>query len=335
MAERLRWGVLGAARIATAKVIPAIQRAPSCEVIAVASRDGNRAKDTARALGIGRAYSSYEELLHDPDVDVVYNPLPNHLHVPWTAAAAEAGKHVLCEKPIALSAEEARTLLDVRNRTGVRIQEAFMVRTHPQWLRARDIVRSGRIGEIRSMLGAFSYYNDDPANIRNVPAFGGGALMDIGCYLVHTSRFIFGREPHRVIGLIDHDPRFGIDRMTSMMLDFGSAHAVGTCNTQAIRFQRIQILGTGGRVEIEIPFNAPPDRPCRLFVDCDGDPSGSGAETHILDAADQFTIQAELFSRAILDDTDQPLPLEDSVRNMECVDAIVRSAASGCWEALS
>lgn len=309
-----------------------MQRAASCEVIAIASRYAKRATEAARALGIPRAYSSYEDLLADKDVDVVYNPLPNHLHVPWTAAAAEAGKHVLCEKPIALSADEARTLLEVRDRTAVHIQEAFMVRTHPQWRKAREIVRSGRLGDVRSMIGAFSYYNDDPSNIRNVTAFGGGALMDIGCYLVHTSRFIFGRDPHRVIGLIDLDPRFGIDRMTSMMLDFGGAHAVGTCNTQAIRYQRIQILGTGGRVEIEIPFNAPPDRACRLFVDCEGDPSDSTAETISVDPCDQFTIQAELFSRSILDGTRQPLPLEDSIRNMECVDAISRSAKSGRWE---
>ena len=261
MAERLRWGVLGAARIATTKVIPAIQRARGCEVTAIASRDVSRGSDAAVMLGIPKAYSSYEQLLEDPDIDVVYNPLPNHLHVPGTAAAAEAGKHVLCEKPIALTGAEARQLLDVRNRTGVYIQEAFMVRTHPQWVRASEIVRSGRLGEIRSMVGYFSFYNDDPTNIRNVVAFGGGALMDIGCYLVHTSRFIFEREPHRVMGLIEHDPRFGIDRMTSMLLDFAGAHSIGTCTTQAVRYQRIQIVGTSGRIEIEIPFNAPPDRP--------------------------------------------------------------------------
>jgi predicted dehydrogenase len=334
MTERLRWGVLGAARIATTKVIPAIQRARACEVTAIASRDATRASEAARLLGIPKAYASYEALLDDPDIDVVYNPLPNHLHVPWTAAAAEAGKHVLCEKPIALSAAEARQLLAVRNRSGVYVQEAFMVRTHPQWVKAREIVRSGRLGEIRSISGYFSFYNDDPTNIRNVAAFGGGALMDIGCYLVHSSRFIFEREPRRAIGLVDDDPRLGIDRMTSMLLDFDGAHSVGTCTMQAIRYQRMHIVGTGGRIEIEIPFNAPPDRPCRLFVDCDGDPSGSGVETVSVDTSNQFAIQAELFARAILEGTEQALPLEDSVRNMECIDALVRSAANGCWESV-
>ena len=332
MTERLRWGVLGAARIATAKVIPAIQQASGCHVTAIASRDATRARDAARSLGIPKAYASYEQLLDDPEVDVIYNPLPNHLHVPWTLAAAEAGKHVLCEKPIALSAAEARQLIEARNRTGVYIQEAFMVRTHPQWVKAREIVDSGRLGELRSMIGAFSFYNDDPTNIRNVTAFGGGALMDIGCYLVSMSRFMIGREPKRALGLIDYDPRFGIDRMTSMLLDFDGAHAIGSCNMQAVRYQRMQILGTGGRIEVEIPFNAPPDRPCRLFVDCDGDPSGSGVETLTVDTCNQFTIQAELFARAILEGTEQMVPLEDSVRNMECLDAIVRSATSGCWE---
>src|SRR5688500_4466543 len=184
--QKVRWGVLGAARIATAKVIPAMQQARACEVTAIASRDLSRATEAARALGISKAYGSYEQLLADRDIDAIYNPLPNHLHVPWTLAAAEGGKHVLCEKPIALSAAEARQLLDVRDRTGVYIQEAFMVRTHPQWVQAREIVRSGRLGEVRSISGYFSFYNDDPTNIRNVTAFGGGALMDIGCYLVHT-----------------------------------------------------------------------------------------------------------------------------------------------------
>jgi predicted dehydrogenase len=231
---------------------------------------------------------------------------------------------VLCEKPIALSAAEARELIAVRDRTGVRIQEAFMVRTHPQWVKARDLVRSGAIGELRSMLGHLSYFNDDPGNIRNVPEFGGGGLMDIGCYLINTSRFIFGREPERVFGLIDRDPRLKVDRMASMMLDYGVGHAVGTCSTQMAPYQRMQIFGTRGRIEIEIPFNAPPDRPCRLWVDRDG-------ETTVVDLeiCDQYTIQGDLFSKAILDGTDVPVPLEDAVRNMECIEAVFRSAEAG------
>ena len=190
----IRWGVLGGAKIAIAKVIPAMQRAAGCEVVAIASRDGGRAGRVAADLGVPKAYGSYEALVADPDVDVVYIPLPNHLHVPWTTRAAEAGKHVLCEKPIALNAAEARTLLDVRDRTGVRIQEAFMVRTHPQWVRAKALVDGGELGVVRTMSGFFSYYNVDPANVRNVAEWGGGGLLDIGCYLVNTARFIFARS---------------------------------------------------------------------------------------------------------------------------------------------
>jgi predicted dehydrogenase len=328
--SKIRWGVLGVAKIATTKVIPAMQRGRWSVVTAIASRDAGRARDAAAALNIPKAYGSYEALLADADIDAVYNPLPNHLHVPWTAKAAEHGKHVLCEKPIALSAAEARTLIEVRDRTGVKIQEAFMVRTHPQWVTTRTLVRERRIGDVRAMAGTFSYFNRDPSNIRNIPEFGGGGLMDIGCYLINTSRFIFGREPERVMGSIDRDPDMLVDRMASMLLDFGVGHCVGTCSTQLMPYQRMQILGTDGRIEIEIPFNAPPDRPCRILVDRRGDLSG--VEPIELDACDQYTIQGDLFSRAILDNTDVPSPLEDAVQNMACIEAVFRSADTGRWE---
>jgi predicted dehydrogenase len=330
--RRVRWGVLGAAKIAIEKVIPAMQRGQWSTVTAIASRDLAKAQAAAERVGIASTYGSYDDLLADPDIDAIYNPLPNHLHVPWTTRAAEAGKHVLCEKPIAMSADEARQLVEVRDRTGVKIQEAFMVRTHPQWIEARSLVRSGRIGELRAMLGAFSYFNDNRSNIRNIPEFGGGGLMDIGCYLINTSRFIFEREPARVMGLIDRDPALKVDRMASMMLDFDRAHLVGTCSTQMVPYQRMHLLGTRGRIDLEIPFNAPPDRPCRLFVDSGADLFGGGIETIEFDTCDQYTIQGDLFSKAILDDTEVPAPLEDAVRNMACIEAVFRSVESGMWE---
>ena len=330
--SRIRWGVLGCAKIATEKVIPAMQRGQWSEVTAIASRDPEKARGAAERLGIPKAYGSYEDLLADADVDAIYNPLPNHLHVPWSVKAAEHNKHVLCEKPVALSADEARQLLDVRNRTGVKIQEAFMIRTHPQWLAVKDLVSSGRIGALRSMLGAFSYTNRDPANIRNRPEFGGGALMDIGCYLVNTSRFIFGREPLRVTGAIERDPDMGTDRLTSILLDFGTGHAAGTCSTQMVPYQNLQILGTTGRIELPIPFNAPPDRPNRIIVDTGADLFGGGRTSIEVDTCNQYTIQGDLFSKAILDGSDVPCPLEDAVKNMACIDAIFRSSASGRWE---
>ena len=333
MPRRVQWGVLGAARIATQKVIPAMQQSAHSEVAAIASRDLEKARDAAVRLGIGRTYGSYEELLADPGIEAIYNPLPNDLHVPWTIAAARAGKHVLCEKPIALNAREAASLVAARDQTGVLIQEAFMVRSHPQWLKVLEIVQSGRIGVPRAMVGAFSFFNEDPQNIRNMSGHGGGALMDIGCYLVHTARMAYRGEPVRVMGLIERDPRFHVDRLTSLMLDFGTAHAVGTCSTQMVPYQRITILGTSGRVEMQIPFNAPNDRPCRVIVDDGSDLFGGGVEVVQTATCDQYAIQADLFSQAIRDRRPAPYPLEDSVRNMAVIDAVFRSAESGRWEA--
>ena len=332
--QKIKWGVLGAAKIAVEKVIPAMQRSRLTEVVAIASRDSAKAGAAAASLRIPRSYGSYEALLADPEIDAVYNPLPNHLHVPWTKAAAEAGKHVLCEKPIGLTTAEASSLIEVRDRTGVKIQEAFMVRTHPQWLRAMEICGSGRLGDIRSYVGTFSYFNDDPANIRNVADWGGGALMDIGCYLIMTSRMIFAEEPRRVMGCIERDPVSGVDTLTSMMLEYPSGHAIGTCSTRLVPHQRVQVFGTKGKLEVEIPFNAPPDRPCRLFVDERGDLFGRGIETIELPTCDQYAIQGDLFSRAILERSEVPYALEMSVKNMAIIDAVVRSAQSGRWEAV-
>jgi predicted dehydrogenase len=332
MGSKVVWGVLGVAGIAVKKVIPALRRSERCQIVAIASRDVERARRAAQELGIDRAYGSYDELLADRDVEVVYNPLPNHLHVPWSIRAAEAGKHVLCEKPIGLSAAEAERLVEVRDRTGVRIQEAFMVRTHPQWLKARELVRAGRIGRLRAVGGHFSYFNDDPANVRNAVDWGGGALMDVGCYPVTISRFLFEAEPLRVMGLVERDPRFGTDRLTSALLEFDSGQAVFTCSTQLVPYQRIQLFGTGGRIELEIPFNAPNDRPCRIDVDDGSDLHGAGIETVSFDTCDQYAIQADLFSRAIREGLPAPLPLEDSVLNMKVIDALFRSAKSGSWE---
>jgi predicted dehydrogenase len=330
--NKVRWGVLGVAGIATRKVIPAMQAGQWSTVSAIASRDLAKAQQAAASLGIPKAYGSYDELLDDPDIDAVYNPLPNHLHVPWSVRAAERGKHVLCEKPIALSAGEARQLLAVRDRTGVKMQEAFMVRTHPQWQKARDLVLEGRLGVVRSIIGVFSYFNDDPANVRNVAEWGGGALLDVGCYLINTSRFILGREPLRVAGAIERDPRFNVDRVTTMLLDYGDAHLAGTCSMQMVYYQRIQIFGTTGFLDIKVPFNAPRDRPCHVVLDTGKDLYGSGQELLEFPTCDQYTIQGDLFSKAILDDTQVPEPLEDAVRNMECIEAVFRSASSGRWE---
>lgn len=330
--KKVSWGVLGVAKIATQKVIPAMQRGEWAEVRAIASRDLARAEAAARALGIARAYGSYEELLADTEIEAVYIPLPNHLHAPLSIQAAEAGKHVLCEKPIALSADEARELIAARDRTGRRIEEAFMVRTHPQWLATLDLIKAGRIGDLRTMTGEFSYFNRDPQNIRNNPAYGGGALMDIGCYLVTMSRYVFQDEPRRVVALIERDPQMQIDRLVSGIMDFVGGQSSFVCSTQMVAYQRVQIFGTRGRIDIEIPFNAPNDRPCRIFVDDGSSLFGDGIETIEFPIVDQYTIQGDLFSRAIREGTPSRFPLEDAVKNMAAIEALFRSAESHQWQ---
>ena len=331
MSKILRWGVLSTANIGLKKVLPGMQRGQYCRIDAIASRDLAKAQRAAADLGIAKAYGSYEELLADPEIDAIYNPLPNDLHVPWTIKAAQAGKHVLCEKPLSLTVAEAETLVAVRARSAVKIGEAFMVNCHPQWLRLRELLDEGRIGQLRSIVGAFSYFNVDPANIRNKVEQGGGALMDIGCYLIHASRYAFRGEPTRVVASIDRDPAMHTDRLTSAILDFPGGQSIFTCSTQLVPYQRIHFLGTKGRIEIEIPFNAPPDRPTRLFLDADGDIFGDSIVTETFPVCDQYTLQGDAFAKAVLEGAEVPVPLEDAIANMAVIEAIFNSAKSGLW----
>ncbi len=327
MPKKIRWGVLGVAKIATVKVIPAMQRGTLSEITAIASRDARRAEQAAADLNVPKHYGSYQALLADKEIDAIYNPLPNNLHVPWSIKAAEAGKHVLCEKPIALSVAETKDLIAARDRTGVKMGEAFMVRLHPQWQRTLELVRNGEIGDLRAMDCVFSYTNRDPNNIRNRLDAGGGTIMDIGCYPIHLSRWIFGAEPTRVNAVIERDPDFGTDRLVSALLDFPGAQATFTCSTQMTPFQRIQFFGTKGRIEIEIPVNAPPDKETRIFV------QNPDLRTETFDICDQYALQGDAFSRAILGEGDVPVPLEDALRNMAVIEALFRSARTGTWEA--
>jgi predicted dehydrogenase len=330
--KKVKWGVLGAASIAVRKVIPAMQTGEWSEVTAIASREKKKAEEAARKLGVPKAYGSYEELLADPEIEAIYNPLPNHLHVPWSIKAAEAGKHVLCEKPLSLTVEEARTLLAARNRTGVKLGEAFMVKTHPQWLRTRELIRAGRIGELRLIMGNFSYFDRDPESVANIAEFGGGALMDIGCYPVTMSRFIFEQEPVRVTGLVERDPEMKIDRLTSGILEFARGQAIFSCSTQLVYHKRMEFMGTKGRIELEIPFSPPKGRPSRIFIDDGRDLFGGGRTAEEFAACDQYAIQGELFSRAIREGGEVPVSLEDAIGNMAVIQAVFRSAESGRWE---
>jgi predicted dehydrogenase len=325
-ADVLRWGVLSTAKIGIEKVIPATDAAARCEVVAIASRHLGRATAAASELGVPRAYGSYEDLLADPDVDAVYNPLPNHLHAEWTIAAARAGKHVLCEKPLAMTTADAERMIEVCEAEGVLLMEAFMYRLHPTWEAVRASLASGRIGELRVVQSWFSYFNDDPDDIRNIVETGGGALYDIGCYCVNLSRMLFGAEPERVQGSVMRDAIMGIDVLTSAILDFADGMATFACSTRAEPDQRVHIYGTEGRISVEIPFNIPPDRPTRVSVTAGGDPPvRPNTEVLTFDAANEYTIQAERFAAAVLDGDAVPIPPSDAIGNLRVIEELFSS----------
>jgi predicted dehydrogenase len=302
-------------------------------VVAIASRARARAGDAARRLGIPKAYGSYEELLADREIEAVYNPLPNHLHVPFSIRAAEAGKHVLCEKPIGLNAADALALMAARDRTGATIGEAFMIQVHPQWRRTVELVRGGRVGALRFAMGAFGYYKDDPDNIRYIREFGGGGLLDIGCYPIKASRMVFGEEPVRVAATLVRDPRSGVDTLASAILEYPSGQCIFACGTRVVGNQSMQFFGTTGRIELEVPYNARPGGTSRIRIDDGRDPFGGGITVEEFPACDQYTLQGDAFSRAVREGTPPPVPLEDSVKNMAVIDAVFRAAESGGWEA--
>jgi predicted dehydrogenase len=330
--KKVKWGVLGVASIATRKVIPGMQKGDWSEVSAIASRDLKKAESAAKEMGIAKAYGSYEELIADPEIEAIYNPLPNHLHVPFTAKAMEAGKHVLCEKPIALNAAEAETLLAVRARTGMKVGEAFMVKTNPQWLRVRELLREGAIGTLNTVVTVFSYFNRDEQNVRHKVEWGGGGLLDIGCYPITLSRWLYGEEPKRVAGTIENDPDFGTDRLASAVMEFSKGQSVFSVGTQTNYLQQMTLVGSNGRIEIEIPFSPPPGRPMKLTISNGMEFIGGTSVVEMIPAADQYTIQGDAFSRAIRENTEVPVPLEDAIANMKVIDAIFRSSASGKWE---
>jgi predicted dehydrogenase len=335
------WGVLGASHFALMATIPAMQKAPLIRIKALASRSLDKAKQAAAAANVPHAYGSYEELIADPEIEAIYNPLPNNLHVPWSIKAARAGKHVLCEKPIALTASEAEELAKVQRETGKIIAEGFMVRYHPQWELVAQLIKSGRIGEVRAVQTAFSYTNTDLENIRNQKEVGGGALYDIGGYAISTARLIFGTEPTRVVGVCVRDPRSGCDALTSAILDFGTGHANFVVGTQHVPYQVVHVFGTKGHVEVEIPFNAPHDRPCKVYVD-DGfvgspdftikESSSDRRELVASAAANHYTRQGQAFSEAIRNGTPIKNDVQSAVANMRIIDAIFRAADSQRWE---
>jgi predicted dehydrogenase len=323
---RVRWGVLGCAAIAVHKVVPAMQRSEHCDVVAIASRSVARAEEAAATLGLPRSYGSYEGLLADPDIEAVYIPLPNHLHAEWTRRTAESGKHVLCEKPLGMDASQAAGMVEACRHAGVALMEAFMYRLHPLWLRTHELVAGGAIGELETIQAFFSYRNVDPRNIRNIPAYGGGALMDIGCYPINVARWFFAGEPDRVVGSVRRDPTFGTDVVTSAILEFGGRQAAFTCSTQIEDDQRVHLVGTSGRLVVEIPFNIPPDRPTRIIRAAGGDPPvAPDIEVIEVPPADPYGVQGDAFSTAVREQKPVPTPPEDAIGNMAVIDRILAS----------
>jgi predicted dehydrogenase len=322
--SKLRWGVLSTAKIGTQKVIPAMQLSEYCEIAAIASRNLAKAQEIAGQLHIPKAYGSYEAMLADNQIDAVYISLPNQYHVPWSIKALAAGKHVLCEKPISMDFAEAQELYDTAKKyPQLKIMEAFMYRFHPQWKFARQLVVDGKIGELNTIQSFFSYHNIDPDNIRNRLECGGGGLMDIGCYCISLARFIFNEEPQRVSGILEYDPQFKVDRLASGLLEFKNGTSNFTCATQISPYQRVNIFGSEGRIEIEIPFNAPSDKPCRIWHQ-----HGSEIEEIIFDICDQYTIQGDVFSQAVLNNSPVPTPLADAVANMKVIDVLIEQSSS-------
>lgn len=333
MTQMIKWGVLGCAGIAAKAVIPAIQSSRLGRVAAIASRDAEKASAMATRFGIEKSYGSYEDLLSDPDIDAIYNPLPNHLHVPTTIKALEHGKPVLCEKPIALNAAQASELAEAQKAANLPVAEAFMVRHHPQWKKARAMVAEGRLGDVRSIQTIFAYYLDDPKNVRNQADIGGGGLFDVGCYAINTARFLFDAEPLRAVALMENDPVFGTDRLTSGLLAFPEGRQLAfTCSTQLSLTQKVTVLGTRGRLEIPIPFNAPADQQTVLIFDDGRDLAGGGRQEIVIEPVDQYREQVDAFAEAVLSGTPLETGLDDAIANMKAIDALFRSATSGRWE---
>ena len=325
--KKLNWGILSTAKIGIEKVIPAMQQGKLSEIVAIASRTHESAREAAKNLKIPKAYGSYQDLLDDTSIEAVYIPLPNHMHVPWTIKALAANKHVLCEKPIALTATEAKELLkETEKFPHLKVMEAFMYRHHPQWIQALELINGGGIGMVKTVHSFFSYYNDDPENIRNMVDIGGGGLMDIGCYCISLARLIFDEEPQRVFGKIEYDPGFETDRICSGILDFVQGTSTFTCSTQLVPYQRVNVFGTKGRIEIEIPFNAPPDKPCKMLFQ-----NNEIIEEIEIKICDQYTIQGDLFSLAVLKNEKVPTPIEDAVENMKVLEAVIQSAEKEEW----
>ncbi len=328
--DKVRWGVLSTANIAEQWLIPAIHQAENAELVAVASRDKHKAEDFAKRNAIPVAYGSYEALLNDPNIDAIYNPMPNHLHVPWSIRAIEAGKHVLCEKPLGIDLADAEKLVQVAQNSDRVVMEAFMYRFHPQWRKIKELIDSGVLGKIRHVQSSFCFFNRDANNVRNMPGIGGGGLLDIGSYCISVSRLAFGKVPRRVSGLLDIDSDFKVDVHASAILDFGDGMATFNCSMQSNSTQFVHIVGDHGRIFVDTPFHKREDKPCELVLYRNQD-----KETIVIGHHNHFVYEVEAFSKAIQEGKQAPTPLSDAIENMRVIDAVFKSAETGNWVEVS
>lgn len=323
----VRWGILGVSVHYRLRVHNPLQTAEGVQLTGIASRSLDRAREAAERFGIPKFYGSYEELLEDPEIEAVYIPLPNTMHTEWVRKAADHGKHILCEKPFSMSAEETERTIAYAREKGVKVMEAFMYKLHPQWRHAKALVGAGEIGEVQAVHVFFGYNNPDPTNIRNQLEMGGGAVPDIGCYAVSSSRLMMGKEPKRVVSLITRDPELGTDVLSSAILDFGGgARANITVGTQVFLQQHVQVFGSAGYLSIEVPFNTFPDVPGRVTVI-----NGIGKRVVETEVNDMYRIEFEEFSRAVRKGTPVPVDPADAVANQKVLDALYASEEKGGW----
>lgn len=324
-----RWGILSTARIAREQMIPALQASDNGVVFALASRDGAKAREVAARFGIPHAFDSYEGLLASAEVDGVYIPLPTSQHVEWAIKAADAGKHVLVEKPLGLKAGEIAEVIAARDRNKVQICEAFMVVYHPQWIKVRDLVQQGAIGRLRHVQGAFSYFNVDPQNMRNRPELGGGALPDIGVYPTVSTRFVTAREPLRIRANVEFDKTFGTDSYSNIWADFGDFDLTFYVSTQMALRQFMVFHGDKGFIEVHAPFNAGLYEHHRVELH---NSTHSEATVYRFPGAQQYKLEAEAFARAARGGQERVFTLEESVLNQKVIDAIFAAGKSGDWQ---
>ena len=325
MDSKIKWGILSTAYIGTEHVIPAMMKSEYSEVNAIASRNYDKAKTVANKLNIPKYYGTYEELLKDNEIEAVYIPLPNHLHVPWAIKCLEAGKHVLVEKPIGLSSEEAQKLLEESKKyPNLKIMEAFMYKFHPQWIKVKQLVDEGEIGTLRNIQSSFSFYDDNPESITNKSEMGGGSLMDIGCYPISLSRLLFNSEPKKISGMVEIHHEFKVDVLASAILEFENGYSSFFSSTLLEENQKVEIFGTKGKIEILVPFNPEENIPAKILLTKDS------KETEIqFERCNQYTIQADLFSKAILENGKVPTSLYDSIHNMKVIEKIIESSNLG------